>query len=1258
MNRLWISLLFTALACGATPKKFVLDDPIDHPFLWWPQTLVSYPVQFDEPVDLKQLVLTRDRQQLPVQFSDIVRKNGAVTAATASFLADLPSGGHREFLLGPGTPELGPGVKDSLSGKFITLDTGVMQVRLPVSQRIQGDAPGPVQQLGRDGRWFGASKLHINAETPSTLDVSKVASGPVFTTYRLTYHFVRGGNYVVDVKCIRGMDFVQVTENMEDLPVTATGTWTMNWGGLPVDFRQAANHPYPFPASVPAGHKYDDYPWEALAQGETNTQTGVVSGLTGTGELPFTLGIFEPWAAYRVTTFANFWSKTAPDALGLFIDNSKAWQDHEYSIWRESPKLQVSFQYKQNALSWVLPIAKGTRSTCFTLYSHTNDVEAMQQIESYSKVPWHDGITYSTPLSAVSHASFLQNRYGTINLNQVKDWVLSAQPARTSYFRAGQRTGVEDLLRNVMNSQLVNQSAVSGTRQNGGFGPTVSRRVEEFWIDGFERFRDQMTEQQRKRLTAAYLYIAYTHAGEEYMPMVPMLSGHPNFLADVKSVPPSIAYLFPTHPQSKVWAEEFEKYVELNTHYHARPSVEAWDAKGGRWTENLGTYVWAFLRPTLHADMLLDQMEQSNRIATPGMAAVADWLVNALSAPFNGETPEFLKTEAKQDNHAWGLVHPEDPRRVHLPIGAHSERRMPPRSFWYLGQRLMRFDPMTAEHVMWAAHPTDQEMELSLDRVDPFGVAYQRPDNRGTDPHLRSSKYTGYGITLRAGAGKDEISIHLQQVDDGPNYRWGLAGDGGTGVLYYFAGGKAYSFNGTEDVGDRAAQDTDLSTNFGVWKDGAFRSLGRNDLVRPMYDLATAQYAELLAKPGYSTPEYVGRSVLLAGADYFLLYDDVYNESVKHRFSWFVRNGEAFPNLQILRSQKVQLTELKTAETIGRWYDGIGDSLALISHRNDIRGEPTAFGARVRGQGIDDLVFRDPAGVHYAASDIRFDGTAGIVRSNGLALFHGSRIGAHGLLLETDDPDLGISASHGEGSISGEYYATHATAVRITGAPGAFYVDGTSQSMEKLPKGLHHWEITNAEPTPMPPTVLRTENSSGQARVVLAPVAAAKSYKYEISADNGKSWRMAGTSKLPEINLTGLTNDVKVHVRATAQNGMPGPEYPIYVTSAPPLPPEGLHLQISGKGVHVTWGELLGVKQYRLYSRTATGDWKLAYAGMARAFHDNAPAFEYRVSAVNGNGEGPASRVANTDPQSWRNFDPRPGEPFRRTVSGSQYYPK
>jgi hypothetical protein len=96
---------------------------------------------------------------------------------------------------------------------------------------------------------------------------------------------------------------------------------------------------------------------------------------------------------------------------------------------------------------------------------------------------------------------------------------------------------------------------------------------------------------------------------------------------------------------------------------------------------------------------------------------------------------------------------------------------------------------------------------------------------------------------------------------------------------------------------------------------------------------------------------------------------------------------------------------------------------------------------------------------------------------------------------------------------------------------------------------------------------------------------------------------------------------------------------------------------------------VLGVSEYRLYARSADErEFRLVYRGLDRIFRDQRPGIraansnpndvaaarqtgiiEYCVAAFNGNGEGARSRTADTNPASWRNWDPKPGEPFRRT---------
>jgi hypothetical protein len=1290
--------------------RFELKDLLEHPFYWWPRTLLSYPIEFQSQVDLNRLVLTRTdtREQVPAQFTDVVRDAAGLRTATLNFFSDLPSGGRREFVLSvsDGPVAIEPQVHEHSEGRTIVLDARTMRVRIPASQEVSGDAPGPILQVSRGGPWVGSSTLKITGDRVTRITTSRIVDGPLMITYRIVYETEAGSRYAAVVQCTAGMEFVRFVEDMEGLKPTAQGVITSDWTGFSVTHRHAPNHPY---ASSGVIRAYDDYPWERIGEPWPLDPKPLVNG-----ELPFKLGIYQTWTAVHTGTYANFWDQHSSDALGVFIDKAEEWQDHEYTSHVESETLQVRYFYQDGRFTWQWPLARGRRSICIAYYDHARDIEAMHRVEEYAGEVHQDGFTYVAGLIYSSHAHFLQNRYGTLDLNCVKDWVLEyGEGARRPpvIFSRGIIQSADDLERRVMAGAFTSTLPVNGTRVNGGassvpgrgivnFSPVPSRSVLGGWIDGFNRLSASMSEKQRRRVTAMYLFMAYVHAGEDFMPLVPMLSGHPNFLADVKGVPPAMSFLFPDHPMAATWADLWRKCVEINTRYNTRPDVKTWDARGGRWTEDLGTYVWAFLRPSVRTDFLLRKFDGNERFVTPQLAAMTDWLVNALSAPFDGETAEAYRALQRTDyGHEWGaLAAGHGRQRVHPPQGAHSEERVPPRTLWYVGTCLQRFAPLVAEHAMWAARPTNQDMETALGSSDAWDPMFSVPDNRGTNPHLESRKYTGYGIMLRSAVDTpDEVSIHLQQIDQGPNYRWGVASEGGCGVIYYYAAGKAYSFNGSEDVGDRADQDVDFCTNFGVFKDGEFRSIGQNVLSRPMYDLGCGQFAEIVPRqdPGaYSAPEYVSRSIVLAGHDYFLLYDQVLNEQVDHRFSWFVRRGSELPTIKMVRGmtpvREAQRTEIQTEATTGFWQDGKGDAMAVVSHRKDMEVHATPYGCRVHATDIDDLVFRNPDPVEFADGATVFDGTAGLIRTSKdsaeFALFHGTRIGVAGLVFTTADTELGIAGRVAQGqAASGEYYALKASSVSVALlTPVAenlrFFVDGAEQTATwqqnhltvELAEGHHHWELTDKLPTPIAPLIARTENHAGGARVIAAAVAAATQYRFESSKDSGATWSTIGMQNSPEIELTGLSDREKVHVRAVALNAeqvsAPGPEYPVYGTKDVPPPPDGLRVELAEGSARICWGELLGVSEYQLYARTESDkQFRLLYRGLERSYQDKRAVIhaalpcpvdagekappdlvQYCVTAVNGNGESGRTPTADTNPGSWRNWDPKPGETFRR----------
>lgn len=74
--------------------RFVLQDRLEHPFYWWPRTLLGYPVQFRSPVNLKRLALTCvvSGERVPIQFSEVVREHGEVRSAMLHFSPTCPAG--------------------------------------------------------------------------------------------------------------------------------------------------------------------------------------------------------------------------------------------------------------------------------------------------------------------------------------------------------------------------------------------------------------------------------------------------------------------------------------------------------------------------------------------------------------------------------------------------------------------------------------------------------------------------------------------------------------------------------------------------------------------------------------------------------------------------------------------------------------------------------------------------------------------------------------------------------------------------------------------------------------------------------------------------------------------------------------------------------------------------------------------------------------------------------------------------------------
>jgi hypothetical protein len=1267
-----------------------LEDHLHHPYYWWPATLLNYTVIFDTEPKAENFSIFNESNgtEAPFQFSEVEKLKDGKYKAVLSFMSDLPSGGKRTYVLQRSTSaKRFPLVKVEEGKQYITLQTDKLAVRLPASQGSSASCPGPVIGItDKQGNRTGTSSLVTPGKKMVSVTTQPVSIGPLFAEYHIHYVFEKNASYDVWIKCIKGYDFFEVREKIEGFSEADSATWEITWNGFSPTHRQAPNRPY-FQVESSRGEfrtqrdnpGFGRFEWERIDQALMSSHHGIVVAKSD-GRLPFQVDIYGNYPAEGTVTSSLFWDERSGQSIGVFMNDASFWNDRMYPIWHISGRLSVGFYYQDEQLSWKYPLISGQRTTAISCYDHTRDIVFMDELEKLFQPQTHPlGFTYRAKMSQLSYNTFFQNRYGTLHLDRVKDWVLaypSPLPLGPVVFNNSRNKSVEDLEKNFLYHEFILELPVSGTCQNSGYGPTRNRQFYGSWVQSFNRLLPDMSEKDRERFIAMFLFHCYVAAEEEYMPMRNILSGHPNFLADVKTNPVMASFLFPEHPEAKKWEELFGKYIELNTHYHTRPEVTAWNARGGRWTENLGTYVWAFIRPTIFSNFLNQKYGTGrNFFAGRNQALIGEWLLNSLSAPLEG-------TEGNPSV------------RVYPPQGAHARYRATPSPhLWKLGEVFQNYDPLLGENLRYVSHPGHRDQNYN------FEIMYPDDDNTdpGTPPDLKSAKYTGYGSVLRAAVGtENELSVHLSQIDEGHNYRWGNVARGGTGTIYFYAGGKSYSHNTSHDGGDGRVQDTDRITNFGVFKDGSFKAIGQNVLTSPLYDLEVGQFTEILSSKEnpYSSPEYQSRSIMLVGADYFIIYDDVYFQGISSRFSWFTHIDDDLPNIRILKAGAAGYnykpgdatkTELTGKETKGVWYEGAGDFMVFISHKDGFRQESKPYGAEIETPADGkDYIFRNDEPVHVDEPGMIFSGLAGFMRkkengTNELAIFKGSRIGDENIVIETFNPEAGISAIiENPEHIHGLYYSqgegSQLTFRWRKNKPAgiSFYLNGIKQTVTdaedgiiiNIPAGRHIWNIGSFPSLPRP-EIKFTRNNKGRVLLGIHPIDGAGKYRFEYSSNTGKTaadihWHLLKEQSGNSLWIKSQGNETKGFVRVIAMND----EYisntsvisPVYFTREKPDFPDGLKLDIISKNeVALSWGKVLGCDQYKLYRRPlgANDKYSLIYQGDGNQFRDNtlrnSRLYEYAVSSVNENGEGERCYAVNNDPDNWLNFDPMPGEPFRRT---------
>ncbi|MEI6422585.1 MAG: hypothetical protein WCP55_10220 [Lentisphaerota bacterium] len=203
--------------------QFTISEKTKLPGISWPESLVSYPVEFKVPVakDNLRLIDTNTGKPLVYQLSNIREKDGKLTFALVNFLTDLPSGATRRFELSAGKPEKAADLAVTEEKDSIVIDGGKLKVRIPQSSGKSFSAslsvPAPLMQIDRGTGWMGENFLKSKNLKIVSYTSELVEKGSLFAIYRISYKFENGASYVATVKVVKDFDFVDFHEEMKGM---------------------------------------------------------------------------------------------------------------------------------------------------------------------------------------------------------------------------------------------------------------------------------------------------------------------------------------------------------------------------------------------------------------------------------------------------------------------------------------------------------------------------------------------------------------------------------------------------------------------------------------------------------------------------------------------------------------------------------------------------------------------------------------------------------------------------------------------------------------------------------------------------------------------------------------------------------------------------------------------------------------------------------------------------------------------------------
>jgi len=949
--------ILAASATAAWKKDFTLVEKMN--IYDFPEEQLSYPVELPagtKPDSLKLLAFTdTDVRVTPFQLSG---------AGTIYFRSDLPRGATRLFRLvsgfdTKGIPEaapVAPTVQAGASAQEAILGNGLLLVNVPTGhQNFPGgkplsQVPGPILGVARKAQpqpWMATSSF----SAPDTLKVDSMnaktlESGPLFTIYQVSYKIEGGKSYTVMLELRANEPEVRIAESVEGFNTDDLAFLQLNYGkgNLDPDRRLvASNGGYDVAAAYSGAYDMTD----------------------PAGKLNYCLGLFTP-NALGVMHATAFYQLHGTDAMLISLNRLTEWQTAERALWGSGAAFENLRFYSKGGQKyltaglagpkrfWVLGLipAEGMK---LTILPGTRGLAAGPEVRLFNQL-----------------TDWSLNGYKDRSV----DWpeTLGTTPFDQPDFEPGNpmvKMTYDDYVDKFMTKSSFFQWVVNDDWDYSGEAGAVSFRSMPSWFGTYAISRASWTQEQRNQIRDILLFFADSCEGDANQPHHSMMSGHPNFVADVKAAVPIACATFPNYPRAKMWRDSFMDYYNEWLDRYDRKDVPELNTKGGRWTENISCYVGQCFTALQLSQECLKAFDGTSLGKNPQLLALIRWMRDSFMSPHDGV-------------------------RMIPPEGAHSFVMNRDRgfitSFFNLCGELAGDDPQLAAEMKW---------------IETNG-------KEGSKPDIRSELFTDYGPVFHYDfGGPHESYAHMQNIN-GISYRWG-----GAGVVYYGAKGKVWSYNNGETNGDEF--DINSISAFNVQKKG----LGAGPTDQLLYDFDFAQFYRQpqFVKPGGLPAPYLARGVMLLRDDYLVLSDEVKDDTVAGTFNWvsvydLPQIYQLKPGAPVVNAiaRDAQPPRVGNPDRIGnvRSYSGKGDFLTVVAP-SELKAVATPFGATVNGE----YVFASQQPQDITEGTAVFKGTYGYARPNQLALFMGDKIGLNGFTLSRDGGDFGASAAAESNKITG-----------------------------------------------------------------------------------------------------------------------------------------------------------------------------------------------------------------------------------------------